>query len=96
MSAPGFEPLENLPPARKRITAVLLTHGWERVDIEEMLADYASELAGEIRSERDAMREEMKDPRVGIERADLNTLTYAANIIDPYAEGLVEGEEPTS
>jgi hypothetical protein len=95
MSEPSFEPLENLPPARKRITAELLSHGWERVDIEEALGRFASELADEIRKERDVMREEMKDPRIGITQADLNTMSYAANVIDPYADGLVEGEEPT-
>ncbi|MGW9029903.1 hypothetical protein ACWGQ5_38530 [Streptomyces sp. NPDC055722] len=60
MSAPGFEPLESLPPARRRIAAALFTHGWERADIEEALDCLASELAEEIRKERDAMREEMK------------------------------------
>ncbi|WP_328336767.1 hypothetical protein [Streptomyces violaceus] len=94
MSASGYEPLESLPPGRKRITAELLSHGWERLDIEEALGLFASELAGEIRKERDAMREEMKDPRMRITEADLDTMSYAANVIDPYP--VRPGEEPTS
>ncbi|WP_439947191.1 hypothetical protein [Streptomyces sp. BBFR109] len=96
MSTPGFEPLESLPSARRKIAAALLGHGWERSDVEEMLADYAHELADEIRKERDAMREETKNPRIGITRADLETLSYAATLIDPYHEGPVRpDEEPT-
>lgn len=91
---PSFEPLENLPPARKRIAAVMLGHGWERVDVEEMLADFAHELADEIREERDVMREEMKDRRAGITEADLGTMSYAANLIDPYP--VDPREEPTT
>ena len=87
MSGASYEPLESLPQARKRITAVLLTHGWERVDIEEMLADFAHELAGEIRNERDQMRAEAADPRVGIKPDTLDAMSYAATLIDPYSEG---------
>ncbi|MFI2426520.1 hypothetical protein ACH5A7_20890 [Streptomyces sp. NPDC018955] len=94
MSLPAFEPLENLPSARKRITAELLAHGWERADIEEALDGFASELAGEIRKERDAMREEMKDSRSGITKADLDAMSYAANVIDPYP--VDPREEPTT
>lgn len=83
MSAPAFEPLESLRPARKRITAELLSHGWERVDIEEALDRFASELADEIREERDHVREEMKG---GLNTYDLDTMSYAANIIDPYSD----------
>lgn len=93
MSEPRFEPLEDLPPARKRITAELLSHEWKRVGIEEALDCFASELADEIRKERDAMREEMKDSRSGITEADLGTMSYAANVIDPYP--VQPGEEST-
>jgi hypothetical protein len=34
MSVSGYEPLESLPPARKRLIAVLLGHGVERLDVE--------------------------------------------------------------
>jgi hypothetical protein len=96
MSAAAFEPLESLPPARRRIVAALLTHGWERPDIEEMLADFAHELAGEIREERDAMREEKKDPRIAITEDSLGGMDYAASLIDPYHAGPVRpDEEPT-
>lgn len=94
MSLSPFEPLECLPPARKRITAALLSHGWERVDIEEALDCFASELADEIRKERDAMREEMKDSDIGFTKADLGTMGYAANVIDPYP--VRPDEEPTT
>ncbi|MGW0577743.1 hypothetical protein ACWD25_17615 [Streptomyces sp. NPDC002920] len=94
MSEPGFGPMDSLPPARRRITAVLLTHGWERVDIEEMLANFAHELAEEIRGERDQMRSEMSDPRIEIAREDLDGMSYAANLIDPQGhEGVRPGEE---
>lgn len=83
MSA-SFEPLESLPPARRRIVAVLLTHGWERSDIEDMLADFAHELAEEIREERDRMRDESTQDA-------LDAMSYAANLIDPQGH---EGERP--
>ncbi|MEV5177814.1 hypothetical protein AB0L10_43995 [Streptomyces flaveolus] len=62
-----------------------------------MLADYAHELAEEIREERDAMREEKKDPRIAITQDKLDGLGYAASLIDPFHEGLVRpDEEPTA
>ncbi|MCX5097591.1 hypothetical protein OOK36_55140 [Streptomyces sp. NBC_00365] len=97
MSAPGFLPLEGLPAARRRITAVLLTHGWERMDIEEMLADFAGELAEEIRKERDHMRDEMSALGGLVTQDTLNTMSYTANIIDPQGhEGARPDEEPTT
>lgn len=97
MSAAAFEPLESLPPARKAIVAALLTHGWERYDIEGMIDDFAHELAEEIREERDAMREENKGPRIAITEDSLATMTYAANLIDPQGhEGTRRDEEPTT
>lgn len=98
MSETGFEPLEKLPPARRQITAALLAQGWERLDVEEMLADFAHELAEEIREERDHMREEMKDRRIGITQDTLDTMSYAANLIDPQGrEGSARpDEEPTT
>ncbi|WP_326779707.1 hypothetical protein OG481_02095 [Streptomyces longwoodensis] len=47
MSAPPFEPLDSLRPARRRLTVVLLQQGFRRAEIEEMLTDYARELADE-------------------------------------------------
>jgi len=79
-----FEPLESLPPARKRIVATLLTHGWERFDIEDALGDFAHELAEEIRGERDRMRDEATQDA-------LNAMSYAANLIDPQGR---EGTRP--
>jgi hypothetical protein len=87
MSAPTYEPLESLPPTRRKITAALLGHGWERQDVEETLADFAHELAEEIRDERDQMRAEAADPRIGITPDTLDAMSYAANLIDPYTEG---------
>ncbi|MFB6937570.1 hypothetical protein [Streptomyces chartreusis] len=96
MSSAGFEPLESLPPARRKIAAALLAQGTDRSDIEEMLADYAHELAEEIREERDHIREEKKDPRVGITQEALDWMSYAANLIDPQGhEGVRPDEEPT-
>jgi hypothetical protein len=79
MSTP-FEPLDQLPAARKRITAALLTHGWQRPEIEEMLADYASELAKVIREERKSMEAEAIPEHAHL----LEGMTYAADTIDPY------------
>jgi hypothetical protein len=92
MTAPAFEPLENLPPARKRITAVLLTHGWNRPEIEEMIADFAGELAGEIRGERDRMDVPGSPATPDV----IAGMSYAANLIDPQGhEGVRPGEETT-
>lgn len=92
MSGAAYEPLESLPQARKRITAVLLTHGWERVDIEEMIADYASELAKVIRDERKSMEAEAIPEHAHL----LEGMTYAADTIDPHSVSPVRpDEEPT-
>ncbi|MEU5243822.1 hypothetical protein AB0G81_06855 [Streptomyces asoensis] len=95
MSTP-FEPLDQLPPARRRITAVLLTHGWQRPDIEEMLADYAAELSGQIREERDAIREESRDPQIVVAPGMLDGMDYAASLIDPYHAGTVPPDQDPS
>lgn len=47
MTTPPFEALDSLRPARRRLTAALLQQGFQRAEIEEMLADYARELADE-------------------------------------------------
>ncbi|WP_199572722.1 hypothetical protein [Streptomyces murinus] len=49
-----------------------------------LLDAFAHELAEEIREERDAMREEGKDPRIGVTRGMLDGMGYAADMIDPH------------
>lgn len=80
----NFEPLESLPRARRQIVAALLTHGWERFEIEDMLANFSGELAEEIRNERDRMHAESTQDA-------LDAMSYAANLIDPQGH---EGERP--
>ncbi|MGW4024331.1 hypothetical protein [Streptomyces sp. NPDC005009] len=95
MSASGFEPLENLPEARRKIVAALLAHGWDRVDIKEVFDLYNSELAREIREERKAMEVENFPAHAYL----FDGMDYAAHTIDPYPYGKDRtrpDEEPTS
>lgn len=73
MSAPDFESLESLPPARKKLIATLLGHGMEQSDAEELLADVEAELAEQLRDEAD---DEEAEYRPG--------LHLAANLLDPH------------
>lgn len=50
----------------------------------ELIHAFAHELAEEIRKERDAMREESKDPRIGVTQDMLDGMSYAADMIDPH------------
>lgn len=68
-----YDPLESLPPARKKLIAALLGHGMERQDVEELLADVEAELAEQLRDEAD---EESAEFRPG--------LHLAANLLDPH------------
>ncbi|MFE2382190.1 hypothetical protein [Streptomyces misionensis] len=94
MSAPGFVPLESLPPAHRKIVAALLAHGWDRADAEEMLLDYASELTQVIREERKAMEAEAIPEHAHL----LDGMAYAADTIDPHASAapVRPDEEPTT
>jgi hypothetical protein len=77
MSLSRFDPLESLPPARKRIAALLLGQGLDRFDVEMMLADFADELAQEIRDERNRIiAERVATPDY------IRGLSYAASLID--------------
>jgi len=85
--------------ARDRLTEQLRNPGLVGLDEEEaveLIDAFAHELAGEIREERDAMREEKKDPRIAITEDSLGGMDYAASLIDPYHPGPVRpDEEPT-
>ncbi|MFI2632614.1 hypothetical protein ACH5A2_19780 [Streptomyces collinus] len=72
MSVSGYEPLESLPPARKRLIAALLGYGAERPEVEELLEGFEAELADWLRDEAD---EESAEFRPG--------LHLAANLLDP-------------
>lgn len=79
MSMSGFEPLESLPPARKRLIAALLAHGVERPDIEELLESFEAELADWLRSEVDEIG---ADPSA-FSREFRDGMYFAANCLDP-------------
>ncbi|NGO06934.1 hypothetical protein G5C60_04460 [Streptomyces sp. HC44] len=83
MSASGSEPRETLPEARRKITAALLAHGWERVDIEEAFDLYDSELARKIREERKGVEAENFQSHAYL----FDGMDHAADIIDPYSYG---------
>lgn len=60
----------------------------------ELIDAFAHELAEEIREERDAMREESKDPRIGVTQDMLDGMGYAADMVDPHPSR--PDEEPTT
>lgn len=65
--------------------------GLDEYEAEQLVGEYASELAGEIRATRD----DMAVP--GIHPEFLDGMSYAANGIDPQGhEGVRPGEESTS
>jgi hypothetical protein len=80
MSASGYEPLESLPPARKRLIAALLGHGMERPDVEELLEAFEAELADWLRDEVD----EMSAAPTAFSREFRNGMHFAANLLDPH------------
>ncbi|MDT0387834.1 hypothetical protein [Streptomyces dubilierae] len=69
----NFEPLESLPPARKRLIAALLGQGEERPDAEELLENFEAELADQLRAEADEGSAEFRPG-----------LHLAANLLDPH------------
>ncbi|WP_406418021.1 hypothetical protein [Streptomyces sp. NBC_01614] len=73
MSVSGYEPLESLPPARKRLIAALLGQGMERPDVEELLESFEAELADWLRDEVDVAPREFRDG-----------MYFAANCLDPH------------
>src|SRR5438309_2301627 len=73
MSGPAYEPLESLPPARKKLIATLLGYGMERPDAEELLADVEAERAEQLRDEADGEEAEFRPG-----------LHLAANLLDPH------------
>jgi hypothetical protein len=79
MSGPTYEPLESLPPARRKLVATLLGYGTARVDAEELLADFTDELAEQLRDEVDELA---ADPNAFPERFR-EGMHFAANILDP-------------
>jgi hypothetical protein len=72
MNGPAYDPLESLPPARRKLIAALFGHGMERQDVEELLADFEAELAEQLRDQAD---DEGPEFRRG--------LHLAANLLDP-------------
>lgn len=79
MSGPAYDPLESLPPARRKLVAALLGFGMERSDVEELLESFDAELADWIRDQAD----EVSGPK-GFSREFLNGIYFAANCLDPY------------
>lgn len=73
MSGPVYDPLESLPPARKKLIAALLGHGMERSDAEELLENLEAELAEQLRDEADGEEAEFRPG-----------LHLAANLLDPH------------
>ncbi|MFE2073705.1 hypothetical protein [Streptomyces misionensis] len=72
MRASSHEPLESLPPARKKLIATLLGYGVERSDAEELLANVEGELADQLRDEAEDEDAEY-----------VPGLHLAANLLDP-------------
>ncbi|SFY52066.1 hypothetical protein [Streptomyces sp. F-1] len=83
-------------PARYALFKALFlpSEGMSRASVDELLDAYAHELAEEIREERDAMRKEGEDPRIGVTQDMLNGMGYAADMIDPHP--VRPDEEPTT
>ncbi|WP_220294237.1 hypothetical protein [Streptomyces sp. MBT84] len=67
-----FDPLESLPPARRKLIVTLLGYGVERPDAEELLEDVEAELAEQLRDEADCEGAEFRPG-----------LHLAANLLDP-------------
>lgn len=73
MSPAQYEPLESLPPARRKLVAALLGYGMERPDAEELLENLEAELAEQLRDEADEWDAEFRPG-----------LHLAANLLDPH------------
>jgi hypothetical protein len=83
-------------PARYALFKALFlpSEGMSRASVDGLIDAFAHELAEEIREERDAM--EAIDPPAT--RQEIDALSYAASVIDPYDDegvGVVRPDEET-
>jgi predicted Zn-dependent protease with MMP-like domain len=79
VTGPAYEPLESLPPARKKFVALLLGYGVERAEVEELLADHLSDLAEALRDAVDELAVELS----AFPEEFRKGMHFAANILDP-------------
>lgn len=80
MSGPAYEPLESLPPARRKLVAALLGLGVERADAEELLEDFEAELAEWIRDQVDELGADPNAFSVEFRHGGY----FVANCLDPH------------